>query len=668
MGSGWVPAAEMLGETAAEHPVTELPGFHAAAVAGHAGTFRSVVVGERRALVFLGRTHLYEGRGVASVVHGVRTAVAAGARVVVLTNGCGGLRPTYSPGSAGADQRPHQPDRHLADRRPDLRRPHRPLLAAAARAVPRGRARPRGGRLRPVPRPALRDPGRDRHGPRDRRRPGGHVHDAGGDRRPRGRRRGARHLAGDQPRGRHDRRAAQPRGGPRGRAARPRPGWAACSPRWSASCDWRTACPGNDTVTSTAAARTPWTPSASPRPGWPRTPTRTPAPSCRRCSRPATRPALADRFGGTLEFGTAGLRGALGAGPEPDEPGRRHPRRGRPGGVPQGARRHAAVVIGYDARHKSDVFARDTAEVMTGAGLRALRAAPPAAHAGAGVRDPAPRRGAGVMVTASPQPAAGQRLQGLPRRRLADRAAGRRRDLGRDRRGRAAGRRSRAATAGRPSTTRSSRPTWTGSPAWSTRRRPRDLRIVYTPLHGVGRDVVARGLRSAPASTAPAVVARAGRPGPGLPHRRVPQPGGAGRDRPRVRRCRRAPGRHRARQRPGRRPVRRRGPRPASRRAGGCCAATRSARCSPRTCVRRYPRPVRHVRRVHRVLVAARPDRRGARPGLRGDAHRLQVDLPGRRACATATRRRSATASTRPACGTRTASPRRCSWPSWPRR
>jgi purine-nucleoside phosphorylase len=98
MGSGWVPAAEMLGETVAEHPVTELPGFHAAAVAGHAGTFRSVVVGECRALVFLGRTHLYEGRGVGSVVHGVRTAAAAGARVVVLTNGCGGLRPAYLPG------------------------------------------------------------------------------------------------------------------------------------------------------------------------------------------------------------------------------------------------------------------------------------------------------------------------------------------------------------------------------------------------------------------------------------------------------------------------------------------------------------------------------------------------------------------------------------------
>jgi len=99
LGSGWVPAADLLGETVAELPVTDLPGFHAAAVAGHAGRLRSVRVGDdRRALVLLGRTHLYEGLGVAAVVHGVRTAVAAGARVVVLTNGCGGLLPTYSPG------------------------------------------------------------------------------------------------------------------------------------------------------------------------------------------------------------------------------------------------------------------------------------------------------------------------------------------------------------------------------------------------------------------------------------------------------------------------------------------------------------------------------------------------------------------------------------------
>lgn len=99
MGSGWVPAADMLGETLHEMPVTDLPGFHAAAVEGHSGALRSVRLGEdRHALVFLGRTHLYEGRGVAAVVHGVRTAVAAGAGIVVLTNGCGGLRPTFTPG------------------------------------------------------------------------------------------------------------------------------------------------------------------------------------------------------------------------------------------------------------------------------------------------------------------------------------------------------------------------------------------------------------------------------------------------------------------------------------------------------------------------------------------------------------------------------------------
>ncbi|MET9493308.1 phospho-sugar mutase [Streptomyces sp. NPDC006552] len=82
--------------------------------------------------------------------------------------------------------------------------------------------------------------------------------------------------------------------------------------------------------------------------------------------------ALAERFSGTLQFGTAGLRGELGAGPT------RMNRavviraaaglaaylkaKGQTGGV---------VVIGYDARHKSADFARDTAAVMVGAGLRA---------------------------------------------------------------------------------------------------------------------------------------------------------------------------------------------------------------------------------------------------------------------------------------------------------
>jgi purine-nucleoside phosphorylase len=101
LGSGWAPAGELLGETLATVPIAEVPGFAAAAVAGHVGTVRSVRIGstERRALVFGTRTHLYEGRGVRAVVHGVRTAAAAGCRVLVLTNGCGGLEPTWPPGT-----------------------------------------------------------------------------------------------------------------------------------------------------------------------------------------------------------------------------------------------------------------------------------------------------------------------------------------------------------------------------------------------------------------------------------------------------------------------------------------------------------------------------------------------------------------------------------------
>ena len=99
LGSGWLPAVDALGETTADLPVTDLPGFAAPRVEGHAGRIRSVRAGDRRLLVFLGRTHLYEGRGVRAVVHGVRTAAAAGCRVVVLTNGCGGLHEAWAPGT-----------------------------------------------------------------------------------------------------------------------------------------------------------------------------------------------------------------------------------------------------------------------------------------------------------------------------------------------------------------------------------------------------------------------------------------------------------------------------------------------------------------------------------------------------------------------------------------
>jgi len=92
LGSGWRPAADVIGEAEHEVPMPELPGFRAPTAVGHGGTIRSLKLGDNRVLVMLGRTHLYEGFGIDPVVHNVRTATAAGARTVILTNAAGGLR------------------------------------------------------------------------------------------------------------------------------------------------------------------------------------------------------------------------------------------------------------------------------------------------------------------------------------------------------------------------------------------------------------------------------------------------------------------------------------------------------------------------------------------------------------------------------------------------
>ena len=87
----------------------------------------------------------------------------------------------------------------------------------------------------------------------------------------------------------------------------------------------------------------------------------------------AAQQELADSFNGTLQFGTAGLRGPLG--PGSNRMNRvvviraaaglaRYLNQLHPGG--------SAVVIGYDARHNSDVFAHDTAAIMVGAGINAM--------------------------------------------------------------------------------------------------------------------------------------------------------------------------------------------------------------------------------------------------------------------------------------------------------
>jgi purine-nucleoside phosphorylase len=98
LGSGWKTAAARLGEPAAELAATDLPGFSPPAVEGHEGRIQAFERDGQRILVFLGRAHLYEGRGVASVVHPIRTAVTAGCRVVVLTNAAGAVDTSLRPG------------------------------------------------------------------------------------------------------------------------------------------------------------------------------------------------------------------------------------------------------------------------------------------------------------------------------------------------------------------------------------------------------------------------------------------------------------------------------------------------------------------------------------------------------------------------------------------
>ena len=100
LGSGWLPAAEELcpQPDAVDLAVTELVGFPAPTVPGHAGRVRSGQLGRQHVLVWVGRVHLYEGHSPATVVHAVRTAVFAGCRTVLLTNAAGALDRAYRVG------------------------------------------------------------------------------------------------------------------------------------------------------------------------------------------------------------------------------------------------------------------------------------------------------------------------------------------------------------------------------------------------------------------------------------------------------------------------------------------------------------------------------------------------------------------------------------------
>ena len=241
------------------------------------------------------------------------------------------------------------------------------------------------------------------------------------------------------------------------------------------------------------------------------------------------RDELADRFRGTLEFGTAGLRGALGAGP--NRMNRVVVLRAAAGLAAYlhdtGSAPGSSVVIGYDARHNSEVFARDTAEVMTGAGFTAYllpRPLPTPVLAFA-IRDLGCV--AGVMVTASHNPPQdngykvylGDGSQIVPpadaeiAARIAQVGA-----LAEVPRGPSAG-----AGVSIEVLSEEVLERYLDTAAALVGDGPRDLSVVYTPLHGVGGHVVAQVLRRA-GFEHPHVVSRQARPDPDFPTVAFPNP------------------------------------------------------------------------------------------------------------------------------------------------
>jgi purine-nucleoside phosphorylase len=98
LGSGWLAAADAIGAQEVEIPLADLGGFEEPTTQGHTPSVRYLKKGNHGVLLFLGRVHMYEGHHPHTVVHGVRTAIAAGCRTVVLTNAAGGIRADYAVG------------------------------------------------------------------------------------------------------------------------------------------------------------------------------------------------------------------------------------------------------------------------------------------------------------------------------------------------------------------------------------------------------------------------------------------------------------------------------------------------------------------------------------------------------------------------------------------
>jgi phosphomannomutase len=229
---------------------------------------------------------------------------------------------------------------------------------------------------------------------------------------------------------------------------------------------------------------------------------------------------IADRFAGRLQFGTAGLRGALGAGP--NRMNRATVTRAAAGLADYlNAHGGGRVVVGFDARNDSDMFAIDTVEVLRGAGLDAVllpRPTPTPVLAYAILRLGC---AAGVMVTASHNPAAdnGYKVYLASGSQIvppadteisaAIDAVGRLADVPRGKGWTVAG--------------DDLLDAYINAVVGQSLSAARELRIAYTPLHGVGRDVLLRAFAQAGFS-APLVVAEQAAPDPEFPTVPFPNP------------------------------------------------------------------------------------------------------------------------------------------------
>ena len=100
LGSGWHPAADAFGTPEVRFPLSAIPGVLAPTAEGHLDEARVHDVDGTTVLVALGRTHLYEGPGLAPVVRLVRAAGECGAGTALLTNANGSLRRDWSLGQA----------------------------------------------------------------------------------------------------------------------------------------------------------------------------------------------------------------------------------------------------------------------------------------------------------------------------------------------------------------------------------------------------------------------------------------------------------------------------------------------------------------------------------------------------------------------------------------